>query len=269
MKHFGDIELIEGEIINLIAKKVAADPVFDAADVGIIIYNTTENSYKYNNGSAYVTFEVSLTSSTQLVETLGDNWINPDLSFNPTDFNNLDNIDGLTANDNLFTALAALDTAITEAKTVTTLQGVSLNFTPGSLTALNILLFDGTDFIPGTVNDLDPIELNFSELQDTTIINPENDNFAVFDNGGWVNKPIFFKFEELSGTLSVFTVNHSLDEQFCIVSVIDMSFATPRRIDPAEIVTIEYNTESTLTVTLTGNKPVTIIVASVAFAVTV
>lgn len=267
MKQFGDIELIEGEIINLVAERVAADPVFDAADAGIIIYNTTENSYKYNNASAWVAFEVSLTSSTQLVETLGDNWINPDLSFDPTDFNNLGNIDGLNANDSLFNVIEELDTAITEAKTVTTLQGVSLNFVAGDLNALNVILFDGTNFIPGTVNDLNTVELNFSELQDTLITLPEDDQFAVFDGGVWVNKPIFFKFEDLSGTISVFTINHSLGEQFCIVSVIDMSFATPRRIDPTEISTIEYNTENTLTVTLTGNKPVTIIVASVAFAV--
>lgn len=267
MKHYGDIELIEGEIVNLFGERLSADPAFDAAEEGRIIYNGTEGSYKYNNGAAWVTFEVSLTSSTQLVETLGDNWINPDLSFNPTDFNALDNVDGLDANDTLFVALVAFDAAITDAKTVTTLQGVPLDFEAGDLTALNIIMYDGNNFIPATVNDLDAIELNFSDLQDTLITDPGNDEFSVFTNGNWVNKPIFFKYEELSATLNVFTVNHSLGEQFCLVSVVDMSFTTPRLVDPALISSIEYNTANTLTVTLTIDKPVTIMVASVEFAV--
>lgn len=266
-KVYGSIELIGGgEVLNLVSERVVADPTFDAADEGVIIYNTTESAYKYNNGASWVTFEISLTSSVALIETLGDNWINPDFSFDPTDFNSLDNVDGLTAADSLFSVIVDLDTAITAAKTVETLQGVPLDFVPLDLTAGNVIFFNGTSFIPGTVNDLDTVELNLGELQDVTLTDPENQEFSVFANGTWVNKPIFHKFEELSGTLSTFTVNHSLGEQFCHVTVIDMSFSPPRKMSEAEITSIEYNSANTATVTITSTKPVTILVSTVAIA---
>ena len=263
-KVYGDVELLGGgQDINLSGEQLSADPTFDVADEGKVIYNTTEKTYKYNNGSAWVAFEVSLTSSIELIETLGSNWINEDFSFDPTDFNALDNVTGLTAADSLFSVITQLDTGITEAKTVTTLQGVDLNFVPGDLSSGNIIFYNGANFIPGTVNDLDVVELGMGELSDSVVTDPENEQFMVYANGNWVNKPIFFKYEELSGTLNTFTVNHSLNEQFCHVTVIDMSFATPRRINPAEITSIEYNSSTTLTVTLTGNKAVTILVTSV------
>jgi len=260
-KVLGDIELISGVVINLAAQSYASDPEFDSGDEGMIIYNSTEKAYKYNNGSSWVAFEISLTSSTELIETLGSNWINEDFSFNPTDFNLLDNITGLTVNDNLFTVLSLFDDAITDAKTVTTLRGVTLNFDPEDLTAGNIVFFDGVNFVPGSVNDLDTVELEMSELQGTAISDPQQNDIIVYASGNWVNKPAFYLYEELSGTLNVFTVNHSLGQRFCHVTVIDMSLPTPSSIDPAEIVSVGYNSDTTLTVTLSGNKPVTIIVS--------
>lgn len=263
-KVYGNVELIGGgAVINLAAESVASDPAFDADDEGLIVYNTTEKTYKYNNGASWVAFEVSLTSSTQLVDTLGNNWINPDFSFDPTDFNALDNIGGLTSDDSLFDVLVAFDAAITDAKNVETLQGVPLDFDSGDLSANNIVYFDGTNFVSGTVNDLDLVQLTVAQLQDTSISDPENEEILVYSGGGWTHKPIFFRYQELSSTLSTFTVNHSLGEQFCHVTVIDMSFATPRTIDPSEISSIEYNSVNTLTVNLTGNKPVTIVVSTI------
>lgn len=260
-KHYGDIELVNGAIINLAAESVSADPTFNASDEGLIIFNTTDKVYKYNNGTAWITFEVSLTSTNELVDSLGNNWINPDFSFDPSDFNSLSNISGLSSTDSLYEVIVELNSAIDDAKNVGTLQGIDLNFTSGSVVAKNIIYFDGTDFVAGTVNDLDTVELNFSQLQDTNFSNLGNNNFTVYQGSKWVNKPVFFKYNELSGTLSTFTVNHSLGEQFCNVTIIDRSFATPRRINPSLISSIEYNSGSTLTVNLTTTKPVTIIVS--------
>ena len=265
-KHYGDIELISGAIINLEAENVSADPAFDAAGEGRIIYNTTQKAYKYNNGTSWVTFEVSLTSTTELVDTLGSNWINPDFSFDPTDFNALDNLTGLTTGDSLYSVIEGLDAAITSALSVTTLRGVNLDFTSGSLVAGNIVYFNGIEFVAGTVNDLDLVNIGFDELIDTDFTSQSNDQIAVYENGLWRNKPIFYKYQELSRTLNTFTVNHSLGEQFCHVTIIDMSFTTPRRISNANISSIEYNSSSTLTVSLNVNKPVTIIVSSLDFA---
>ena len=265
-KHYGDIELVSGTIINFEAENVAADPAFTVVEEGRMIYNTAEKAYKYNNGTSWVTFEVSLTSTNELILTLGANWINPDFSFDPTDFNDLDNISGLTTNDSLYDVIAELDAAITSSQSVVTLQGVPLDFTSGDLVANDIIYFNGTEFVRGTVNDLGLVELNFSDLQDTNFSGLGNDQIAVYQSGGWTNKPFFHKFQELSGTLNVFTVNHSLGEQFCHVTVVDMGFSPPRRMDPSSISRIEYNSASTLTVTLTTNRPVTIVVSTLDFA---
>ncbi len=260
-KVLGDLELISGKVINLAAGSYDSDPTFDAEDEGIIIYNSTEKAYKYNNGSSWVQFEVSLTSSVELIETLGSNWINDDFSFNPTDFNTFDNLTGLTANDNLFTVLSLLDEAITEAKTVETLRGVPLNFDAGDLSAFNIIYYDGANFIPGSINDLELVDINLDEVADTEIVDPQTNDVIAYQSGVWINKPMFYLYEELSGTLSTFTVNHSLGQRFCHVTVIDMSLSTPATINSAEVTSIEYNSDTTLTVNLTGNKPVTIIVS--------
>lgn len=265
-KHYGDIELVSGTIINLEAENVSADPAFDPDDEGTIIYNTVEKAYKYNNGTSWVTFEISLTATSALVDTLGSEWINPDFSFDPTDFNALNIFSGLTTDDSLFDVIGQIDTAITAALNVTTLRGVNLNFTEGSLVANNIVYFNGTEFVAGTINDLDLVEIDFAELNDVGFTSLSNDQIAVHQGGSWVNKAIFYKYEELSGTLNTFTVNHSLGEQFCHVTIIDRSFATPRTITPSLISKIEYNSASTLTVTLNANTPVTILVSTLDFA---
>lgn len=260
-KFYGDIELLGGStIINLAAETFENDPTFDETESGRIIYNSTENAYKYNNGSAWVTFEVSTTSSNALVETLGSNWINGDFSFDPTPFNTLDNLDGLVTTDSLFTVIAQLDVGISVAKSVVTLQGVPLNFNPVDLEPKNIIYFDGSDFVLGTINDLDTITLNLSELDDVTLLTVENNESLVFQNGNWANKKTRHQFQDLSGTVSTFVVTHDLGTQFCNVEVIDMSAATPIRMNPAEIISIAYSSTTELTVTILNNKPVTILV---------
>lgn len=261
-KYYGDIELIGGRVINLNAEHVTSDPAFNASDEGKIIYNSTENAYKYNNGSSWITFEVSLTSSNALVNTLGNNWINTDFSFNPTDFNTLDNVTGLTSSNSLFDVFNQLDNQLTGAKNVGSLRGVNLNFINTDPTSGNIIYFDGSDFVLGTINDIGNANLKVADLSDASITSVQNNDFLVRENGSWVNKPIFYEYEELSGTLSVFTVNHSLGQRFCHVTVIDRDFATPRIMDPSLITKIEYNNEITLTVTLSTVKRVSVIVST-------
>ena len=268
MKVLGDIDIRGGgKIINMAAEAVDTDPVLEASEEGRIIYNTTENAYKYNNGSTWLAFEVSLSGSDTLISTLGDNWINNDLSFNPAPFNALDNVSGLDSNDSLFSVIEQLDTAITSALNVVTLQGVSLDFTAGDLSANNIIYFDGTNFVPGTVNDLDTVELNLSEIQDVNITTPADNEQLVYQSGAWVNLPTHFQYQDLSGTNSTFVVNHNLGVQFCDVTIIDMSVATPQRIDPTLVQTVAYQDANQLTVVLApaaGNKPVTILVQGMA-----
>ncbi len=260
-KFYGDIELIGGgAILNLSGERLETDPPVEASEEGRIIYNTTDNAYKYNNGSAWLTFEVSLTATNALIETLGDNWINANNSFNPAPFNNLDNFSGLTTNDSLFTVIEQIDAGLTNALIVVTLQGVPLDFDPEDLEVKNILFFDGANFVRGTVNDLDTVELNVEELNDVTLLSVGDNESLIFQDGTWVNKKTHVEFQDLSGTVNVFVIDHELGTQFCNVEIIDMSVATPTKIDSSEVVSVAYISATQLIVTLTGNKAVTILV---------
>ena len=261
-KVYGDIELLGGgTIINMAAEKLETTPEFNADDEGRIIYNTTEGEYQYNNGSTWVSFQVATASNSALIETLGSNWINGDYGFNPVPFNNLDNISGLTADDSLFDVISQLDSGITTAQAVETLQGVTLNFEVADLDARNILYYDGANFVPGTINDLDTIVLSVGELDDITLTDVADNQTLVYQGGDWINVSTHFEYQDLSGTVSVFVIPHNLGTQFCNVEIIDMSGATPVRIDPSEITSISYDSTTQLTVTLTGNKAVTILVS--------
>jgi len=260
-KFYGDIELMGGgAVLNLSGERLSDDPTLEESEEGRIIYNTTENAYKYNNGSAWLAFEVSTTSSSALIETLGSNWINEDFSFDPTPFNALGNLTGLTTSDSLFTVIAQLDGGITTAKTVVTLRGIPLNFDPEDLETKNIIYFDGATFVRGTINDLDTLAINVSALNDVSLTNIADNEALFFQNDEWVNKKIHFQYQDLSGTVNTFVIDHELGVQFCNVEVIDMSGGTPFTIDPAEIVSVVFTSDTQLTVTLTGNKAVTITV---------
>lgn len=264
MKHFGDIELIGGVIKNMVGENFSSDPTFSASEAGRIIYNTTSNEYKFNNGTEWVVFETDIVSSSvTLRATLGTNWVNPDFSFNPAPFNALDNISGLTGTESLFDVIFQLDNGITSALTVTKLQGVDIDFS-GGLSAGDIIFFNGEDFIAGTLDNLVVQSITLDDLTDVTLTTLEDNEITIFQNSEWVNKAFFFQFEDLSNLSSVFVVNHNLNTQFCDVTIVDMSTATPSRIDPSLITSIEYDDANKLTVTLTGNKPVTIVVVGVA-----
>lgn len=263
-KHFGSITLVNGQIINLSAENLESDPTFNVGDEGIIIYNTVEKAFKYNNGSSWVTFQTSATSSNVLIETLGIDWVDTNLKFNPTNFNGLDNITGLSVTDSLFDVIVQLDSAITDAKTVEALQGIDLDLS--GLSSGNIIFFDGTAFVVGTLSDLDAQDLDFDDLSNVSFDLVQNNQIVVAQGSNWVNRPFIFKYQELSNSINVFTVNHSLGERFCHVTIIDMNQPTPRIIDPSLVSSVQFNSESTLTVTLTVNRAVTILVSSLNFS---
>ena len=260
MKHNGNIELVGGQILNLVGESLASDPTFDAAEEGRMFYNTATKEYKFNNGTDYVAFETDIVSaSTTLRASLGTEWVNTDFSFNPTTLNTLSNISGLTSNSSLYDVIDQLNTGIDTALTVTKLQGIDLDFTGGLATG-NIIYYNGSSFVSGTINDVDLVDISLSQINDVNLTSIANNEIAVYQNSEWVNKPLAFQYQELSGLTNTFAIAHNLGVQFCDVTIIDMDTATPSRIDPALVTTVNYDDANNLTVTLTGNKRVTIVV---------
>ena len=260
MKHLGDIELIGGEVKNMKVEALSSDPAFVASDEGRIIYNTSTREYKFNNGTDWVAFESdAVSASTTLRSTLGTEWVNTDLSFIPTALNNLDNLSGLSSNDSLFDVITQLDAAITSSLTVTKLQGIDLNFT-GGVSVRNIIYFDGNDFIPGTINDLDTVQVSVDDLTDTALTSPANNEILTYSGSDWVNKKFVMEYNDLTGLTSTFNVNHNLGKQYVGLTIIDRSTNPGKKVPDSDVTSVTYTDENNLIVVLNSNRPVTIIV---------
>ena len=141
------LSLGNGELQNAIIERLASDPT--AAD-GRIYYNTTDNEYRFYNGTAWLAFGASgdisslQTEVNEIEASLGD-FVNSDGTFDPTPLNLLGNVAGLSGGSptsSLMDALTQLDAAISAAATtggadkLTELTDVSITGAP----ALNSIL---------------------------------------------------------------------------------------------------------------------------------
>lgn len=223
MKYYGDLELVNGSIINLIAERVPSNPTFTADDEGKIIFNTSQKAYFFNNGSAWLRFEVANALSDNLIDALGDNWINPDRSFNPSAFNSLDNISGLGTNSSLFDVVSQLDTAITDAQTVTNIVGVDLNFDEDDLDDRYVIYYDGAVWTVGSIDELDRQTIQLDELEDVQISGQCDCEVLSFDLDSelWINRKVYHKFQDSTGSNNEWIVNHEFGIKYCSVTVVD------------------------------------------------
>lgn len=229
-------------------------PVFNPDDKGTLYFNNDLGSVTINDGSTYVTLMTNQTSNQDFVNTLGSNWINSNLSFNPVPFNNMDNIDGLTANSSLFDVVSQLDGAISNITSGSINDNDDVN-TDGAVNG-TILVFSEGGYIVGNINDIsDNFEFNFEQLNDVTLTDLTENDTISYNGSGWVNIKKSFTYENLLGTLSIFDVNHELGVRYCHVSVIDRNTET---LVDGPIVT--YLSDNLLRVETKNNLPVTILV---------
>lgn len=249
---FGDARIINAKIED------GSLPTFTADDEGrLFVYN---HELYFNDGSKWSTFQLSNNSSEPLIDTLGRNWINEDLSFNPTDFNNLDNITGLTANDTLFDVFVALDAAISNVSSLNFSDLEDVNFS--SLAAGDIIFYNGTSFSNITLNDLASSQLNFSSenLSDTSIVDYASGDVLVYSeiDSKLVNRKTFAEYTNLAANTS-FIVSHDLGVKYCIVQVINAQTDALVTSDYGVI----FDSVDQLTVTVTPAIPVKILVTAV------
>lgn len=260
MRVIGDLVLINGKIDNLAAGMVSEDPPFNAADEGVIIYNLTDRAYKYNNGSTWVTFQVSIETSNVLLTTLGDEWINPDFTFNPNPFNALQTISGLTSGSSLFNVFKQMDANLINALNVTTIRGIPLP-TADLLSENDVIFFNGVSFEYGQIGQLGVPNVAINQLNNVTITSPIDNDVIVKQGSEWVNKRVWFQYENLAAN-TTFVVNHGLGNRFCHVTVVNA--ASGQKILDSNISAITYNTDDQITVELTSAMPVNILVTSFA-----
>lgn len=262
MQYYGDIELVDSEIINCFIESVATLPTFINTDKSRIVYNTTDNQYYYNNGTEYVPFQVASQNSEPLIATLGNNWINDDYSFNPAPFNALTFVGSpsLTSTNSLYTVFQRLDIAISA------LSDIDINdvsgFSVANPQAGDIMYFDGENFINQPISELPDFGLviSLADLSDCSIEATPTNNEALFFNSQsnkFTSYKTMYRYEQESPQ-ATHVVTHNLEQLYCWVQVWNTS--NNAQITPAAIIA---NTSSQLTITLNSAAPVIILVLTI------
>lgn len=256
---YGNLNIINGKILNLIIEPVEEIPPFSINDSGKLL--RINNSLIYNTGEKWINIQFSNNRNDPLLHTLGDNWINPDLSFNPTPFNELNNISGLNANDSLFSVIEKLDDAISNVSNeeLSNLSDVNLS----NISSFDLLIYNGTNFSNISLDSLADIKLNMTtaKLKDVSVIN----NYSVGDilvfsgeKNSFVNRKIMSEYTNLAAN-TTFAINHNLGTKHCIVQPIDLV--------TDELITSNFNVtyldENNLTITFSTPKSIKVLMSAV------
>jgi hypothetical protein len=178
---YGDIVLQNSSIYNLSVESLNADPAFESSDISRIYFNNTSNIYRYNNGTEYIDFSLP-NNFMALIDSLGDNWINADFTFNPVPFNDLNTISGLTSNSSLYNVIVQLDAAIHNlaVPSLAELDDVTI---PDPIAPGDVLFYDTNGY---TFTDINTLIENYSSLgvnnlKDVNIENAQNGGALIYN----------------------------------------------------------------------------------------
>lgn len=246
-KQYGDLEMVNGRILNLRVESLAELPDFDADDNGRLVF--VDDTLYVNNGVEYMVIQYSSNSSTPLLDSLGD-WFNEDLSFNPVPFNDeLGNVSGLSSTDSLFDVIAQLDAAITANAASALSENDDVAFE--DLEAGDVMAYDGTKFVNYTATDLfrNFADVRFQDLSDFSKISAyvEKDMVIYSEAAGkFVNKKWYYVHDSIINS-KTHVITHNLGQRYCMVNVIDKN--TNLAISP-NTYTVAYHNTNRLVVTL-------------------
>jgi hypothetical protein len=255
---YGGINLIGGPLSGAIFENLETDPDFSLADTGRVYFNKVSNTLKLNNGTLYLDITIPANFN-NLVSTLGTNWVNQDYTFNPTDFNELTNVEGLTSNSTLFNVIQQLDSAIVNINDLN-LTNLADVVTTSELEDGQVMYFNGTEF---TFFSIDDIVSNFGNLKLASLkdFNTSNlvDGSSLFYNeqsSEYVAYTPFQTIQDLQSTI-IHNINHTLNVRYCnvtLVNPLDNSLITT-----AQVIFTDVNS---ITITLTVAGPVIALVSS-------
>jgi hypothetical protein len=166
MKINGDLVLNalgESEIKNLVIERVGSAPTALSSEAGRIIYNTSDNTYYFNNGTGYVAFATggnaaSIQTEVNAIETSLGAAVNTDGTFNASALNG-NNIVSATSVTN---AINQLDAALQANNTLAELDDVN---TAGLATG-SYLKYNGASWVPDTLtlSDVTDVTATAAEL---------------------------------------------------------------------------------------------------------
>lgn len=222
MKIAGNLE-VAGTLDGLQLKPstTATIPIFNSDDKGALYFDTDINGLVFNNGVSNLNILLDETSNPTFRDTLGAEWINVDYTFNPTNFNNLGNISGLTSSSTLYNVIQQLDTSITSQK-ISTIDDLS-DATITNAVLNDILYNNGSEWINGSINNIiSSISYTLSDADDTTIATPVNGDKLVYSDTSntFENKKTSHTFDTATVN-TIFGITHNLNTLHCHVTVIN------------------------------------------------
>lgn len=252
----GGVNIEDGVIKDFVIETLSTPPQFDASKIGQFTFSISDKVLRFNTGESLVALTASLSENPNLISALGSNWLNEDLSFNPTDFNELSTITGLTTNDSLFDVIAQIDDALSNISNVT-IEDIDVSEVVAS--DMSVLAILGGDLLFVTIEQVlegSTISLNFDNLDGFNITDTTTGNMVIFKDDELVSKTTHFYYENLSQNGS-HLITHNLGFQFC--SVFCINPATKQSIIPTNI---QFISNDELIVTLPSSQPLIAIVTN-------
>jgi len=259
MKYFGNIEVVGGQLVNLVVENRTTVP--DTSTTGRMYFDTDRNVLRLDNGVEYI--DVTIPSDfNNLITTLGSNWINSTYTFNPTAFNTLDNVSGLTSNNSLFDVFSQLDSAITSAKVrnLTDLDDVASS----GVVEGNILFFNGAEYSFTSINSLldSYSELKLASLRDVDVSSLTDGQVLVYNAASTTFKAqtIVQRYDDYQSNQNHLII-HTLGVQYCAFTLINTS--TNTLITDA---VVTFNDVNQITVSLPYAAPITAFMTAIPVA---
>jgi hypothetical protein len=252
----GGVRLEDGKIIDLVIGILDEPPLFDAVNIGNFTFSLSDKVLRFNTGENLVALNTSITENPNLKSSLGSNWLNDDLSFNPVPFNNLPNIIGLDSTDSLFNVIEQITDLIDNINNVT-LEDINLEdiITPD----MSILAYLSGDLIFVSIEQVlegSIISLDFDNLEGFNITDTTTGNMIIFQNEELISKKVHFRYENLSTNVG-HLVTHNLNSEYC--SVFCINPATKLSIVPSSI---EFVSTNELLINLSSAQPLIALVTN-------
>jgi hypothetical protein len=241
----GGVNLESGKIINMVLESTVNPPSFNSAKAGEFSFSTSDRVLRFNDGIQFIALNTTISEDPNLKVSLGSNWLNEDLSFNPVPFNDLPNIHDLDSTSSLFDVIDQIAVLIDNASTITIEDiDVSQVVTPD----MSVLAYNAGEVIFVEIEQVlegSQISLTFDNLKGFDITDVTHGNAILFNEcGDLVSKNVSFTYTMYTTSIA-HTITHELGVKHCAVYCIDP--ATDMMVTP---VSVYFNSVNELTVTL-------------------
>lgn len=223
----GGVTLERGKIVNMVIDSIPSAPSFNSENSGEFTFSLSDKVLRFNDGEKLVALNTTVSEDPNLIASLGSNWLNEDLTFNPVPFNELEGISGLTGTDSLFTVIDQMTTLIDNVSTIA-LSDIDMSqyssandMSVVAYLSGDLLLFDIEQILEGST-----ISLTFDNLEGFNITDTTEGNMIIFNTNNTthvdelVAQTVHFTYYNLASGVS-HTLRHNLGVRHCAVFCID------------------------------------------------